>query len=186
MNKTIVIALLLISATAQGFGQGAPEGKRKINFSSVYTDLNTQCRSAVTKAEERELEARGDDIPFVCKGYGGYEILLASHGAITQFEVRIKGRDAESVVYEMLSISDPIYTRKVEWRLADGVPFAVIFRRDVNDEESDPAAKKKIGEVLRVVGLKDRKIDFEVDVKKSANPNEEARRMADNAYAKSR
>jgi hypothetical protein len=70
----------------------------------------------------------------------------------------------------------------VEWRLADGVPFAVIFRRDVNDEPEDPSVRKKIGEVLRVVGLKDEKINFEVDVKKISNSNEEARRLADNAY----
>lgn len=187
MKKILINALLLCMSAGLIFAQSTQQGKRKVNFSSVYTDLNTQCKSALTKAEEREAERIGDDIPMVCKGYGGYELLLASHGAMTQLQVRMKrGAEVESVVEETLHISDPIYGRKVEWRLADGVPFALIFRRDVNDEPDDPSMKKKIGEVLRVVGLKDKKIDFAVDVKKSANPNEEARRMADNAYDRTR
>jgi hypothetical protein len=166
----------------------ASAGARKVKFSSVYSDLKTECKSALTKAEEKETEAVGNDIPMVCNGYGGYEILLASHGTMTQFQVRVKNSRAESdvVAQETLHISDPIYTRKVEWRLADGQPFAVIFRRDVNDEPEDPAMKKKIGEVLRVMGLKNEKINFEVDVKKTPAPNEEARRLADNAYSGAR
>jgi hypothetical protein len=187
LKKTLINALLLCLAAHLSFAQSLPQGKRNVKFSSLYTDLKTQCKSALTKEEEKEAERIGDDIPMVCKGYGGYEIYLASHGAMTQFQVRIKtGGEIKSVVEETLHISDPIYTRKVEWRLADGVPFAVIFRRGVNDEPEDSSMKKKIGEVLRVVGLKDEKIDFEVDVKKSANPNEEARRLADNAYLSSR
>lgn len=188
MTKLTINVLLLFSLmTGLTLARGGSPTSRQIKFSSVYTDLKTQCRSALTKKEEREAEARGEDIPMVCKGYGGYEISLASHGTMTQFQVQTKkGKEVTPVVQETLYIGDPIYTRKVEWRLADGVPFAVIFRRDVNDEPDDPAMKKKIGEVLRVVGLKDEKIDFEVDVKKSQNPNEEARRLADDAYTKSR
>lgn len=186
MKKIAIIALQLFLAVGLCLAQSTPEGKQ-VKFSSVYTDLNTQCRSALTKAEEKEVEQRGDDIPMVCKGYGGYEISLASHGAMTQFEVRIKtGNEIKSVVQETLYIGDPIYTRKVEWRLANGVPFAVIYRRDVNEETGDSAIKKKIGEALRVAGLKDERIDFEVDVKKTPNPNEEARRLADKAYSSAR
>lgn len=183
MKNIVIIALHMVLAAALCPAQPTPASK-SAKFSSVYTDLKTQCRSALTKAEEKESERMGEDIPFVCKGYGGYEISLASHGATTFLSVRRKAAkdDEKRPVQEMLFISDPIYERKVEWRLADGVPFAVIFRRDVYDDATDPSEKKKIGEVLRVVGLKDERIDFEVDVKKSANPNEEARLLADRAY----
>lgn len=185
MKKIVTAALALFMAAALNQAQGLSEGERTPQFTSVYTDLKRDCRSALTKKEEKEAEAIGDDIPMVCKGYGGYEIMLASHGTMTQLLVRTrKGGEVKDVVQETLYIGDPIYTRKVEWRLANGVPFAVIFRRDLMDEPDDPSMKKKIGEVLRVVGLKDERIDFEVDVKRSANPNEEARRLADNAYAK--
>jgi hypothetical protein len=185
LKKSIIIifALSLFPAIGLCFAQATPQGKQ-VKFSSAYTDLKTRCKSALTKKEEKEAEKLGQDIPMVCGGYGGYEIFLASHGAMTQLAVRIKtGEEIKNVVQETLYIGDPVYTRKVEWRLANGVPFALIFRRDVNDEPEDPSVRKKIGEVLRVVGLKDEKINFEVDVKKSPNPNEEARRLADNAYA---
>lgn len=186
--KKIIIALSLLLAAGLSFAQATPEGRRAVKFSSVYTDLKTQCGSALTRKEEKEAEAMGQDIPSLCKGYGGYEIFLSSDGATAQFQVRIKTKKVEKevVVTENLYISDPIYRQKVEWRLADGVPFAVIFRRDVNDEPEDPSVRKKIGEVLRVVGLKDKKINFEVDVKKTPNPNEEARSLADKAYASAR
>lgn len=180
MKKVSIIASSLLVATALAFAPAVAQPERAAKFTSLYTDLNKDCRSALTKAQEREAERIGDDIPMVCKGYGGYEISLASHGTMTLFEVRKRG--GESVVQETMFIGDPIYTRKVEWRLADGVPFAVIYRRDVNDEPEDQSQKKKIGEVLRVVGLQNKKIDFEVDVKKSPNPNAEARRLADRAY----
>ena len=186
--SSIIIASTLLLATTLAFAQKGTQQKSATKFSSVYTDLNKECRSALTKEEEKESERIGEDIPFVCKGYGGYEISLASHGAMTYLSVQKKNakQDEKSPVQEMMFINDPIYTRKVEWRLADGVPFAVIFRRDVYDDEPDPAQKKKIGEVLRVVGLRNDKIDFEVDVKKSPNPNEEARRLADKAYTDAR
>jgi len=172
-----MLLYLVASALAQ------TESGRKIKFSSAYTNLKTECRSALTPKEEKESEEMGEDIPSLCRGYGGYEIFLGSHGAITQLQVRTK-RDDEVRVSETMLYSDPIYIRQVEWRLANGVPFAVIFRRDVYQENDDPAKAKKIGEVLRVIGLKDKRIDFEVDVKKTPNPNQEARRLADEAYTR--
>lgn len=187
MKKIIITnALLLVLAAGLGFAQTTPEGKRAVKFSSVYTDLKTQCGSAMTRKEEKAAEEAGQDIPSLCKGYGGYEIFLSSHGAITQLQVRVKTKKEvkEVAATETMHISDAIHDRKVEWRLADGKPFAIIFRRDVNEAHEDPSNRKKIGEVLRVVGLKDESINFEVDVKATPNPNEEARRLADQAYAK--
>jgi hypothetical protein len=184
LKKIITIALPLILIAGLSFAQATPGGNGKVKFSSVYTNLKTECRSALTKAEEKESERIGEDIPYVCKGYGGYEISLASHGAMTFLSVQLKkGKEGEdnTVASEMMHVNDGIYQRKVEWRLADGVPFAIIFRRDVQNDYADPSEAKKIGEALRVLGLKDKKIDFEVDAK-TPNANEEARRLADNAY----
>lgn len=185
MKKFIITALSLFLLIGLTSVQGAREAGPAVKFTSLYTDLNKECRSAMTKAEEEQAEKYGQDIPLVCKGYGGYEISLGSHGAMSYLIVKRKGakEDEKAPVQEMLFISDPIYTRKVEWRLADGIPFAVIFRRDIYDDTQDPSERKKIGEVLRVAGLKDEKINFEVDVKKYPNANEEARRLADQAYS---
>ena len=187
MKKTISTSALLIFLAANLLSaQVTPRGGRNVKFSSRYTNLKTECRSALTRKEEKEAEERGQDIPSLCKGYGEYEIFLGSHGAFTQLQVIVKSKKEEKdmAAMETMHVSDPIYTQKVEWRFANGKPFAVIFRRDINDESSDPAEQKKIGEALRVIGLKNEKIDFWVDVKKTPNPNAEARRLADAAYLK--
>lgn len=184
MKKIIngyLAASVLLFLSCSAFAQAGP--KRKVKFTSVYTNLKTQCRSALTPKEEKESEEMGEDIPRLCRGYGGYQIYLGSHGAITQIQFLTK-KDDEMRASETMLYSDPIYMRQVEWRLADGVPFAVIFRRDVYENNDDPMNAKKTGEVLRVIGLKDKRIDFEVDVKKTPNPNREARRLADESYAR--
>lgn len=73
---------------------------------------------------------------------------------------------------------------KVEWRTANGKPFAVILRvskyGDTDDE--NPYIGKKIGEELIVMGLKGfENIDFKVD-SKTPNANVKAREMADSNY----
>jgi hypothetical protein len=100
--------------------------------------------------------------------------------------VRTKTRKPEKdvVVSEDLYVGDALGTRKVEWRLADGKPFAVIYRIDLWSEADEQGARKKLGEQIRVVGLKNKNIEFKVDVKTTPNPNEEARRLADSGYAK--
>jgi hypothetical protein len=80
--------------------------------------------------------------------------------------------------------------RKIEWRLADGKPFAVIFRVDQSTEGVDPAEmwrpENKRGEFLLVKGLKGYEhIDFAVDAR-SRDANAQARDMADRAYLKGR
>jgi hypothetical protein len=187
MKKNIALTILhLFIAASLIHAQVAATKKPTTTFTSVYTDLKTECGSGMTPKEEKAAEAAGQDIPAVCKGYGGYEIFIASDGANTQFQVRTKTRKAEKdvMVSEDLYVGDGLSTRKVEWRLADGKPFAVIFRIDVWGEADEQGARKKLGEQIRVVGLKNKSIEFKVDVKTKPNPNEEARRLADNGYAK--
>jgi hypothetical protein len=80
--------------------------------------------------------------------------------------------------------------RKIEWRLANGKPFAVIFRIDKARREVDPAEmwrpENKTGEYLLVNGLKGYEhIEFEVDAR-SPNANAQARDLADRAFMKGR
>jgi hypothetical protein len=80
--------------------------------------------------------------------------------------------------------------RKIEWRMADGKPFAVILRVSNFDRSDDDGGdpfnpKNKTGESLLVKGLKGYEhIDFEVDTKTTPNPNVKARELADGNYRK--
>lgn len=160
-------------------------------FSSAYTDLNRDCKSALTKREEKEAEARGTDIPERCKGYGGYYVDIGYSAMASSITISMKGSD-DSISLGMfpLNYSDE-KGRKIEWRMANGKPFAVILR--VSDYKADARAngdnpfdpKYKTGESLLIKGLKGyEKIDFTVDIKTTPNPNERARQMADENYAK--
>lgn len=186
MKRNIPAMILYLLIAASLIQAQVASTKQPTTFTSVYSDLKTECGSGMTAKEEKAAEAAGQDLPAVCKGYGGYEIFITSDGANAQFQVRTKTRKAEKevVVSEDLYVGDGIGTRKVEWRLADGKPFAVIFRTDVWGEADEQGARKKLGEQIRVVGLKNKAIDFKVDVKTTPNPNVEARRLADNGYTK--
>jgi hypothetical protein len=77
------------------------------------------------------------------------------------------------------------WTQKtVEWRLANGKPFALIMRKYAYAGSEQCATGGKItGESLIVVGLKGYEIDETVDAK-TPNANAKARDLADKAYAR--
>lgn len=149
-------------------------------YSSVYTSL-TKCGSGMTKKEEREAEKNGSDIPTRCKGYGGYDVDVSYSACSSSFSL-VKGE--ENISLGMQTIN---WTQKtVEWRLANGKPFAIIMRKyDYAGSEQCATDGKITGESLIVVGLKGYEIDETVDAKTpNANANAKARDLADKAYAR--
>ena len=180
--------LLAFSVAAQPTRSTTPRATR---FSSVYTDLNRDCKSALTRKEEKEAEARGSDIPERCKGYGGYYIHVGYSAMNSILSISKNGSD-DYISLGMFSLN---YIdekgRKIEWRMADGKPFAVIYR---DPEYSGEAAgspemydpKYKTGESLRITGLKGYEyIEGKIDAK-TPSANEKARELADNAFLKGR
>lgn len=162
------------------FSRPASGGGRAPKFSSAYTDLKTRCAPVTTG------EAQGDDTPLRCAGRGGYEIRIDFSAASSHLRVQPEGGDGEAAV---VLPAQPLHydaRRKVEWRLADGEPFAVIVRVDKARDGLDPAEmwrpENKTGESLLVKGLKGyERVDFEVDAR-AAGANAKAREAADRAY----
>jgi hypothetical protein len=155
-------------------------------FSSLYTDLNKDCKAAFKQVGE------GQDMPLKCKGYGGYHIFINYSAWASSLSANGSGDNSITLAMQGLGYSDE-KGRKIEWRLADGKPFAVILRISnykikAGDDGDNPFQDKyKTGESLLVKGLKGyEQIDFEVDTKATPNANVKAREMADNAYLKGR
>jgi hypothetical protein len=157
-------------------------------FTSAYTDLNKDCEPAFKDEEIGE----GQDMPLKCKGYGDYYISIGYSAWASHLAVQKEG-DEElliGLVNEGIGYSDEP-GQKVEWRMADGQPFAVIARVSTYDEAKSEAtgdnpyqAKYKTGESLVVKGLKGyERIDFKVDAN-DPKANEKAREMADSNYAR--
>lgn len=175
----LLSCLLLATVYALPKSKAQPVPK----FSSAYTDLNTQCKNAFESVGE------GQDMPLKCKGYGGYHIDVGYSAWAAHINVTPSGGgDSIPLATQPLGYTDA-KGRKIEWRMADGVPFAVILRV-TNYRESDDGgipfeAKYVTGESLRVKGLKDyEQIDHDLDVKKVSNSNVKAREMADQGYLK--
>jgi hypothetical protein len=183
MHRLYFLMTILLVCTSTAFSQTSANGSAAPRFSSVYTNFYRDCRNAVPESKMNP----GTDIPAICKGYGGYRVNLNYSAMATNIIIERARNTDDSISLGMVSISAPDKGSKLEWRLANGKPFAVIFRMPKygdQGESSDPFANK-IGETLIVRGLKGHEnIDFEVDVKTTPNPNQKAREMADSSYKK--
>ena len=153
----------------------------KVKFSSVYTKLDSKNCQPISKAESPE-----DEIPLICKGYKDYKIFLGEHGANPPMYI---GREISANTDSWNSADLPsVYGfeigQTIEWRLADGEPFAFIARSRYNRQLLDPDTKGEVNELV-VRNLKGfAPISVSVDAKKEKRANESARRAADAGYGK--
>ncbi len=142
-------------------------------FSSTFTDLQKDCKDKFPDIED------GNDIPVVCKGPKGY-IIDVEFSACCE-HMQIEGEKDFLLLFPMQLI-DTVMKRKLEWRLANGKPFAVIFKIDKykGDITINP---RKNREVIVTKGLNGFKcIDHEIESKQFTDPNQEARRLVDDSY----
>lgn len=181
----IIAAFCFLNVQAQN------KPAKPVKFTSVYTNLNTQCKSALTRREEKESEANGQDTPLKCKGYGGYQIYFSYsvESVFIYISDNLRDGDASINLASQNYNYDQEKNRKIEWRLADGKPFAVILRVSNYDPPADPPSgethfmdKYKTGESLLVKGLRNfERIDAEID-SKTPSANQKARQTADDSY----
>lgn len=181
----VLVTLAIVASAAGTTSKNLPapiiinSGQSAPVFSSRYTAL-TKCGSGLTKKEEREAAEHGTDIPTRCKGYGGYDIYISYSACTSEFSAE-KGE--ENIPFASQSVSWKQKT--VEWRIANGKPFAVIMRVYEYAGDAYCAIGGKItGEFLIVKGLKGYEhIDEKIAVKGTPNPNLKAREVADKGYA---
>lgn len=192
----VMVAMLL--GTSSISSRMRSDKGRAPKFSSAYTDMRRDCKSALTKEEERDSEARGQDTPQRCKGYGRYHVMVGYTGVGAE-QIHIapdfcnvcKNEDIVLLIPHDQNPRATATARRVEWRLVDGKPFAVIVRFSRYDppdnfEGSPFQDRYKVGELLLVRGLKGyERVDFDVDAK-TPGANERAREMADNAFMRGR
>jgi hypothetical protein len=151
-------------------------------FSSLYTNLKTDCRGTVKLKKGEEPTG---DIPLKCKGYGGYEVRIDYSAASSSLRLQpVRGQWDESINLGMQPL-DYDQKHKIEWRVANGKPFAVIYRIDKSKGDQPEemwSAANKTGESLVIKGLKGfEHIDLEIDAN-TPGANLKAREMADQAY----
>ncbi|HKS29517.1 MAG TPA: hypothetical protein VJS44_16940 [Pyrinomonadaceae bacterium] len=176
-SAVICLTILLMSLCLAAVGTSSKGTAPK--FTSLYTDLSKQCRDALPSVGE------GQDMPLKCKGYGGYQISIGYSAASSHLAiVTASDEQVVSIGPQPLSYYD---NKKVEWRMADGKPFAVIIRvsiyKDTGTMDMDTYSdKNKTGESLLVRGLKGYEyVDGAVDARQP-DANVKARQLADSQY----
>jgi hypothetical protein len=162
MNKMLAILLLCLFL--------APAHAAKpIKFSSAYTDLSKDCQFE----DDSDLQ-EGTDAPLRCKGPGAYRLFIFFSASSNILTVE-KGSSNETLDFQ---IEIPDFEKaKIEWRLADGVPFAVIARSG-----SPVGNSSKTLEARGLTGFEN--IEISLNPKKVSNTNQEVRKQVDAAYLK--
>ena len=148
-----------------------------VKFTSVITNLGTACKTL--------KGGDGQDDASICKGPGGYQVRIYSSAMTTQIVAELKGKDFNFPIATVgLDFNES--RSKVEWRLANGKPFAVIMRvpKYADMPDGDGGLGKKIGEEFAIAGLYEYdSFTGEIDAK-AKNAEIMARREADKIYSK--
>jgi hypothetical protein len=180
----VAAACLMGVLVGSGSGVAVQTAKNGVRFSSDYTTTAKDCKNDGPESDN------GSDTPLICKGSGRYKLAIS----YSAFGASLRAVAGETDV----SLGDVDFSwdqspgRKMEWRLANGKPFAAIYRvntyRDVAaniENGKDPfAAANREGSRVIVVGLKGfESLNSEFDGK-DVKANSKARALADSAYAK--
>lgn len=168
-TRFIVIAISIFVLAA------AVSAQKKPKFTSVYTSMGAGCK--VLRGGEGQDDAK------VCQGPGGYQVRIYSAAEATFINAEKKGTDES---YPIVNVGLDFNESKVklEWRLANDKPFAVIIRVPKYDGRTDdkPGMGKVIGEELFVSGIGDKEFIAESFDAKKPDANAKARAAADKGY----
>lgn len=176
-----------VTAKAQAKGKGAG--------GSIYTQVYSR-NPGNCKDVDLNTVSEGEDVPQLCKGYGGYWLYRTS--AVYRLRLAIQDGSRKFTVpvvaaenSEARALEDSCVKKfgdKIEWLVMSGKPFAFILRvsyfKDTQDEQTVFQPQNRAGEFLFVRGLKGYEgLRYEVSVLNSAfNPNEQARLLAHRFY----
>jgi hypothetical protein len=184
----ILVGFLVTTTLAQK--KSAAKAKASI-YTQVYSQYSRACKDV-----DANTVSEGEDVPQLCKGYGGYwlyrtsavyRVSLAIQDSSRKFTVPVVAADNEKAkALENSTVKK--FGDKIEWLVANGKPFAFILRvayfNDTQDEQTVFKPQNKAGEFLFVRGLKGyESLQYEISVMNTAfNPNEQARMLAYKFY----
>lgn len=172
-SKTAMIQSVLVTGFDNLITQGIEPQNAK--FTSVYTDLDKDCKS--------DGGDEGGHVGFTCKEVNGYKVEYFDSATTLEFGISKTGSE-DRIHLATQSLDYDTAKRKIEWRMANGKPFAVIMRTNTYEMKDGLITypSKTTGEFLIIKGLKGfESIDFKVDGR-MPNANYSARELADNGF----
>jgi hypothetical protein len=162
---TFCVAAATLMLASGAFAQKA------MRFTSVYSSLSRGCKTL--------RGGDGTDDAFLCRGPGRYKVRVYFSAATMQINAE---RGDENTSLATLDVGFDQSRTTLEWRLANGKPFAVIMRVPVygDPKEGEDFGKVK-GHQLKITGLAGYDIDQAIDTA-TPHANQKAREAADKAY----
>ncbi|MFO7867858.1 MAG: hypothetical protein R6U95_00995 [Bacteroidales bacterium] len=173
MKQTNILFIIV-----QLFACIGASAQSNVTFTSSYTNQKDNClwRSEITGIEPHDDDYR------TCEGIGDYEIFeFYQTDGIPRQIVQNTHTDFETYLMPIDVYNSWHYGTLLEWRLANGEPFAVIYRITCYKKSQDGTEKKD--EYLIVRGLEGYNIKTDINVKKTKNANKLARNTADKAFS---
>ncbi|MBY0415202.1 MAG: hypothetical protein K2Q18_13610 [Bdellovibrionales bacterium] len=160
MVKQLLFLILISSGTSL---------QASTKFSSLYLDTTTDCSCI-----EKNLQEGQDCTQFTCKEMLGFQVQTSFDGSACDLGKLKILKDSK----ELISLNE--VPKKIEWRLADNEPIAVIYRlKGLSKSCTDLSGSSKNNEMLMVSGLgKYSAISGQVEAKLK-NANEKARQIVD-------
>jgi hypothetical protein len=182
--RLIGVVSLIAASGVMNSNELVQAAQQAAQFSSTYTTTATDCKDDGTKNDN------GSDTPLICKGPGVYRLAIgySAFGALLSAKVGENYMPLGSVDGGW----DQAPGRKLEWRLANGKPFAVIYRvnvyrnvaENIENGKSPFTKADRTGSRIVIVGLRGfENLKGEFDGK-DAKANAKARALADAAYLK--
>jgi hypothetical protein len=137
--------------------------------------MDSDCHDAFDESEAGE----GSDIPAVCKGPRNYSIYEYYSGNDSFRSVQRGKEDITGTLSSNSPCEHATYGQKMEWRLRDGEPFALIYRITCYSSDDERTVKNRTGEFLMVQPLQKGKPAIEIDVLRTKKANVVAHAEAD-------
>lgn len=173
MRKILLVTAIILACAIAEFSQAKPK------FASVYSNFTTNCKNFDGE--------NGSDGYSLCRGPGGYRIRVYYSAASSYYNAELVKEEGSNFPIAMADLNFNDRKTRVEWRTADGKPFAVIMRVPTYagpKKETDYYGPVN-GHTLVVVGLKGVAVDATINAAEP-NANAKARELADAAYLKAK
>lgn len=153
---------------------------RQVKFSSAYTKLSPDVCKPIADGDETE------ETPEICRGYEDYNVYVSYHGTATRIYI---GREINADLDSWKTSDFPSFIANqagngqvIEWRLADGVPFACIVRAEMDKSLIEPGQKGRINELV-IKNLKGYEpINVTINAIKNRESNADAQKAADTRF----
>jgi hypothetical protein len=184
-HSTTTVAQLSNTETDTKKSKSTQVRGKGIKFSSTYTTLNAANCNLLKSKNTLQAEP-----PQICKGFEDYKVLISHQGVVTQLFIgraqtnKIEDWDV-SLLTTFIANSDTrsaSYRQVIEWRLANGKPFAAIVRAQYDRKIVEPEATGRINDIVAKNLNGFRTINVVVNASKTRNANQAVRRLTDSAF----